>query len=132
MGLQYSVGVNNARLDSIETTIGTSAKLRIYTGSAPADCAAAATGTLLVEMALPSDWMAAASGASKVKAGTWTGVASGTGTAGYFRIVDNAGTVTGLQGTAGMSGTDLILNNSSIATSQAVTVDSFSLSTGNT
>ncbi len=132
MSLQYSVAVNNARLDSIETTIGTSAKLRIYTGSAPANCAAAATGTLLVEMALPSDWMAAASGASKVKAGTWTGTASGTGTAGYFRIVDNAGTVTGLQGTAGMSGTDLILNNSSLATSQAVTVDTFSLSTGNT
>jgi len=132
MSLQYSVAVNNARLDSIETTIGASAKLRIYTGSAPANCAAAATGTLLVEMALPSDWMAAASGASKVKAGTWTGTASGTGTAGYFRIVDNAGTVTGLQGTAGMSGTDLILNNSSLATSQAVTVDTFSLSTGNT
>jgi len=132
MSLQYSVAVNNARLDSIETTIGASAKLRIYTGSAPANCAAAATGTLLVEMALPSDWMAAASGASKVKAGTLTGTASGTGTAGYFRIVDNAGTVTGLQGTAGMSGTDLILNNSSLATSQAVTVDTFSLSTGNT
>jgi hypothetical protein len=132
MALQYSVSVNNARLDSIETTIGTSAKLRIYTGSAPANCAAAATGTLLVEMALPSDWMAAASGASKVKAGTWTGTASGTGVGGYFRIVDNAGSVTGLQGTCGMSGTDLILNNSNIATSQAVTVDSFSLSTGNT
>jgi hypothetical protein len=132
MALQYSVSVNNARLDSIETTIGTSAKLRIYTGSAPANCAAAATGTLLVEMALPSDWMAAASGASKVKAGTWTGTASGTGVGGYFRIVDNAGSVTGLQGTAGMSGTDLILNNSNIATSQVVTVDTFSLSTGNT
>jgi hypothetical protein len=132
MALQYSTPVNNARLDAIETTIGTSAKLRIYTGSAPANCAAAATGTLLVEMALPSDWMAAASGASKVKAGTWTGVASGTGVSGYFRIVDNAGTVTGIQGTSGMSGTDMILNNSNIATSQTITVDSFTLNTGNT
>jgi hypothetical protein len=131
MSLQYSVAVNNARLDSIETTIGASAKLRIYTGSAPANCAAAATGTLLVEMALPSDWMTAASGASKVKAGTWTGTASGTGTSGYFRIVDNAGSVTGIQGTAGMSGTEMILNNSNIATSQTVTVDSFTLNTGN-
>jgi len=131
MALQYGLTINNARLDAIETTIGASAKLRIYTGSAPANCAAAATGTLLVEMVLPSDWMAAASGASKVKAGTWTGTASGTGTSGYFRIVDNAGAVAGIQGTAGMSGTDLILNNSSLATSQTVTVDTFSLSTGN-
>lgn len=77
MALQYSVAVNNARLDAIESTIGTSAKLRIYTGSAPANAAAAATGTLLIEIALPSDWMAAASSASKSKAGTWSGAASG-------------------------------------------------------
>ena len=131
MAIQYSLPVNNARLDSIETTIGASAKLRIYTGSVPANCAAAATGTLLVEMALPSDWMNAASGASKTKLGTWTGTASGTGTAGYFRIVDNAGTTTGIQGTAGMSGTDLILDNSNIAVTQLVTVNSFTLNTGN-
>jgi hypothetical protein len=132
MALQYGLTINNARLDAIETTIGTSAKLRIYTGSAPANCAAAATGTLLVEMTLPSDWMAAASAASKVKAGAWTGTAAASGTAGYFRIVDNAGTVTGIQGTSGMSGTDMILDNSNIATSQSVTVNSFTLNTGNT
>jgi hypothetical protein len=67
-----------------------------------------------------------------VKAGTWTGVASGTGVSGYFRIVDNAGTVTGIQGTSGMSGTDMILDNSNIATSQSITVNSFTLNTGNT
>jgi len=132
MAIQYSVAVNNARLDSIESTVGTSAKLRIYTGSAPANCAAAATGTLLVEIALPSDWMNAASSASKTKLGTWQGTATGTGTAGYFRIVDNAGTTTGLQGTAGMSATDMILDNSSIATSQVVTVNTFTLNAANT
>lgn len=132
MALQYSVAVNNARLDAIESTIGASAKLRIYTGSAPANAAAAATGTLLVEMALPSDWMAAASSASKVKAGTWQGTASGSGVAGYFRIVDNGGTNTGLQGTAGMSGTDLILDNSNIASTQVVTISGFTLNSANT
>ena len=29
----------NARLDQIETTVGTSPKLRMYTGAMPADCA---------------------------------------------------------------------------------------------
>ena len=132
MALQYSVAVNNARLDAIETTIGASAKLRIYTGSAPANAATAASGTLLVEMALPSDWMAAASSASKVKAGTWQGTASGTGIGGYFRVVDNGGTATGIQGTVGMSGTDLILDNSSIASTQVVTISGFTLNSANT
>lgn len=132
MALQYSIAANNARLDSIETTAGASAKLRVYTGTAPANCAAAATGTLLVDIALPADWMNAASAASKTKLGTWTGTAAATGTAGYFRIVDNAGTTCHIQGTAGMSGTDLILDNSSIATAQSVTVNTFTLNAANT
>lgn len=132
MAFQYSVAVNNARLDSIETTTGASAKLRVYTGAAPANCAAAASGTLLVEIALPADWMNAASAASKTKLGTWTGTAAATGTAGHFRIVDNAGTTCHIQGTAGMSGTDMILDNSSIANTQSVTVNSFQLNAANT
>jgi hypothetical protein len=133
MTLQYSVAVNNARLDAFESTAGTSAKLRIYTGTVPANCAAAATGTLLVEMALPSDWMAAASAGVKAKSGTWSGTGAAAGTAGYFRIVDTAGTTTHAQGTATITGGggDMILDNTSIAVSQVVTVNSFSLTTGN-
>lgn len=131
MTLQYSVAVNNARLDAFETAAGTSAKLRIYTGSVPANCAAAATGTLLVEMALPSDWMGAASAGVKAKAGTWSGTGAAAGTAGYFRIVDNAGTTTHAQGTCGLASGDMALDNTSIAVSQVVTVNSFSLTTGN-
>lgn len=130
--MQYSVAVNNARLDAVESTVGASAKLRIYTGSIPTNCAAAATGTLLIEIALPADWMAAASSASKAKSGTWSGSASASGTAGYFRIVDNAGTNVGVQGTAGMSATDMILDNSNIAVNQTVTVNSFTLNAANT
>jgi hypothetical protein len=131
MTLQYSVAVNNARLDAFETAAGTSAKLRIYTGSVPANCAAAATGTLLVEMALPSDWMSAASAGAKAKTGTWSGTGAAAGTAGYFRIVDTAGTTAHAQGTCGLGSGDMSLDNTSIAVSQVVTVNSFSLTTGN-
>jgi hypothetical protein len=131
MTLQYSVAVNNARLDAFETAAGTSAKLRIYTGSVPANCAAAATGTLLVEMALPSDWMSAASAGVKAKTGTWSGTGAAAGTAGYFRIVDTAGTTAHAQGTCGLGSGDMSLDNTSIAVSQVVTVNSFSLTTGN-
>ena len=131
MTFQYSVAVNNARLDSIESTTGTTAHLKIYTGSEPANCAAAATGTLLVDMTLPSDWMSAASAGVKAKTGTWSGTGAAAGTAGYFRITDTAGTTCHIQGSAGMSGTDAILDNSNIAVSQVVTVNTFQITAGN-
>lgn len=132
MALQYSVSVNNARLDAVESTTGASAKLRIYTGAAPANCAAAATGTLLVEMALPADWMTAAAAASKSKNGTWTGTGAAAGVAGYFRIVDNAGTTAHIQGTCGQGTGDMSLDNTNIAIGQTVTVNTFTLNAANT
>lgn len=131
MALQYSVGVNNARLDAIESTTGATAKLLIYTGSAPANCAAAATGTLLATLTLPADWMNAASAGVKTKLGTWTGTASATGTAGYCRITDNAGTTCHIQGTAGIGTGDFQFDNTSLASTQAVTVNTFQLTAGN-
>ena len=103
---QYSVAVRNAMLDAIETTTGTTARLRMYTGAAPANCAAAATGTLLVDMPLPLDWMAAASGGAKTLLGTWqaTGAAvPGSGVAGYYRIWDSTVTTCHEQGTVYMA-----------------------------
>lgn len=98
---QYSVPVNNARLDAIETQIGATARLYFFTGAPPANCAAADSGTLLNTggTSLPSDWMAAASAGVKARAGTWTGTFTGAGTVGHFRIKDSAGSVVGLQGT---------------------------------
>ena len=71
MTLKYSVAVRNARLDSVESAIGVSAVLKIRTGAAPANCAAADSGTVLATVTLPSDWMAAASGGTKALSGTW-------------------------------------------------------------
>jgi hypothetical protein len=132
MAHQYSVAVNNARLDVTETTIGATAHFKIYSGAIPANCAAAATGTLLADLTLPSDWMAAASAGSKVKAGVWSGVGAAAGVSGYFRITDTAGTTAHIQGTCGMSGTDAIIDNSNIAVAQNITVNSFQLTAANT
>ena len=132
MALQYSVAVNNARLDAVEATIAASAKLKIYTGVAPANCAAAATGTLLVDIALPIDWMNAAATNSKTKLGTWSAAASAAGTAGYFRITDTVGTAVGLQGTCGQGSGDLSLDNTVLASAQVVTVSAFTLNAANT
>jgi len=133
MPLQYSVAVNHARLDVVETTIGQSPRLRFYTGAVPANPAAARTGTLLVEMILPADWMNAASANTKTKLGTWSGVAvAGSGaTPGYACIMDSTGTVCHLQGTSGI-GTGDIPVNGTITTGQTVSVDAFTLTAPNT
>lgn len=133
MTIQMSVASRNASLDAFETTAGTTAKLRILTGAQPADCATAQSGTLLCEMTLPSDWMNAASAGAKTKLGTWSGTGAAAGTAAHFRIVDNAGTTCHMQGTvtATGGGGDMTLDNTSIAVSQAVTANTFSLSASN-
>ena len=51
MSLQFSVAVRNARLDAIETTIGTSARIKMRTGAKPATCADADSGTALTRRA---------------------------------------------------------------------------------
>lgn len=133
MAIQLSVLARNARLDAIETTAGASAKLQLRTGVQPADCAAAATGTLLAELALPIDYLAAAGAGSKAKAGTWSGTGAAAGAAAHFRIVDNVGTTCHLQGTvtATGGGGDMTLDNTSIAVSQAVTINTFTLTDAN-
>lgn len=133
MALQKSTAVRNAQLDAIESTTGTSAKLRIYSGSAPANCGAAASGTLLAEIALPSDWMAAASGGAKAMSGTWQDAsADGTGTAGHFRLVDTAGTTCHLQGTvtATGGGGDITVDNTSFAAGQQFNITGFTITAG--
>ena len=133
MALQYSTAVRNAQLDTFETTVGATAKLQIRTGAQPANCAAAASGTLLCEMALPADYLSAASGGTKSLSGSWTGIASGTGIAAHFRIVDNAGTTCHLQGsvTATGGGGDVQVDNTSINSGQTCTVTAFSMTRGN-
>ena len=132
MAIQYSTTVRNAELDAIETTISTAPTLTIRSGSAPADCATANSGTVLATMTLPSDWMAAASSGSKAKAGTWEDTsADAAGTAGHFRI--HQGTTCHIQGTVTITsgGGDMELDNTNIAAGQQVTISTFTISAGN-
>lgn len=96
--LQFSTTIRNDWLDRYEVQIGTSPKLQIRTGAQPANCAASASGTLLAQMTLPSDWLAAASTGSKAKSGTWSTTVTADGTAGHYRILDSAATTCHEQG----------------------------------
>lgn len=131
MSIQWSASCRNAMLDTgVEGTIGTAAVLKIRTGTQPATCATADSGTVLASMTLPSDWMAAASGGSKAKSGTWQDAsADNTGTAAHFRLYASDGTTCHMQGsvTATGGGGDLTLDSTSITSGQTVTITGFTL-----
>lgn len=134
MSLQLSVAARNARLDAFETAVGVSAMLRIRSGAAPANCAAADSGTVLATLTLPSDWLAAAASGAKAKSGTWSDAsADAAGTAAHFRIYDSAGTTCHLQGTVTVTGGggDLTVDTTAIAVGQIVTITGFTLTDAN-
>ena len=134
MPFQFSTSARNAALDAIETTIGTAPTLEIRSGSVPANCAAADSGTVLATFTLPSDWLAAASNGSKTMSGTWQDLsADATGTAGHFRI--KVGATCHIQGTvtATGGGGDMTLHSvgAHIEVAQKVVVVTFTLTDGN-
>ena len=134
MSIQMSAAVRNARLDAIETAIGASAVLKIRSGAAPANCAAADSGTVLATLALPSNWMADAASGSKALAGTWEDAsADATGTAAHFRLYASDGTTCHMQGTvtATGGGGDMTFATVSFVAAAAITVTSFTLTDGN-
>jgi hypothetical protein len=132
--MQFSVAVRNARLDAIEAAIGVSAIMKIRSGAAPANCAAADSGTVLATLALPADWLGAAAAGVKSKSGTWEDTAAdAAGTAAHYRIYASdgvtcheQGTVTGVAG-----GGDLEVQNTSFAVGQPFTITAKSYTEGN-
>lgn len=132
MAHQYSATVINARLDAIETAVGGTAILRLYTGAAPANCAAAATGGTVASLTLPADWMAGASSPSKAKTGTWSGTATASGTVGYYRILDSTGVNTHIQGAVSTSGAELNFDNNIINSGQVITISTYTITSANT
>ena len=141
-GPQLSGAVAAVMLDSMETTIGTSAHMKIFDDSAakPANCAAGDPAAVLIAtLLLPSDWLANASTFTKGIAGSWTVASVGTGIAKTWRIYDSSGATCHMQGYVGLTGANdpdgdpvtLALDNTNIRTPQTVSVASFTITETN-
>lgn len=133
MAVRHHVNVRNARLDAIETTLGTSPILELRSGARPTNITDADTGTLLASITLPSDWAAAASGGTKSFLGTWQDLtADNTGTFGHYRLKTSGGvcyedgTVSGPGG-----GGDIVMDSATVTAGQQVSITSFSKTEGN-
>lgn len=130
MALQYSVTLQNNRANTHTSTIGSAGKLRIYTGTIPANCGTAASGTLLSEHTCGTPF--APSAVAGVLSPTIPANvnATSTGTAGYWRVYDSAGTTCVVQGSVGTSGADMNLNTLSIVSGGPVQVNSWQWTEG--
>lgn len=120
-------------LDAIEVTIGTSAVLKIRSGSVPATCATADAGTALVTYSMGSDWASAASSGAKALASLPLSTTAGaTGTAAHYRIYASDGTTCHEQGTvtATGGGGDMTVDNTSINSGQTVNITAFTKTMG--
>jgi hypothetical protein len=117
MAIQYSVTHRTNAMTQLATDVGTSAVIKIWTGTVPANCGTTDSGTLLVTFAgNVTQFGTAATGVLTVSA-IANAVAGNTGTAGYFRIYPTAATGTNavIQGTVGV---DMTLTNTSITSGQ--------------
>lgn len=129
MTLGLSTAARNGLLDAITTAIGSSGKLRIYSGTRPATGGTATT--LLAELPLSATAAAAASsGVLTLNAITNDSSADATGTASWFRVLTSGNTAV-IDGDVGTSGSDLNLNTTSIVSGGPVAVSSFTITAPN-
>jgi hypothetical protein len=119
--------------------------MRIYPGTQPADADTTEGVTALVEISLASavfvvggengiNFGAAIAGVlAKATDETWSGVADGTNTAGWFRFFDKArtlgasGAAIRFDGSIAQSGAQLNMSNTSIVSEGTTTIDSVAL-----
>ena len=133
MALKYSTTLRNAQLDAITTAVGTSGILRIYSGTRPANVAAAITGTLLAECVCNASAFAAAASGGVLTANAISNdsSANASGTASHYRLFQSNGTTAVIDGDVSTSGADLNLDNTSINSGQVVSITSFTITAGN-
>lgn len=110
-------------------------KIKIFSGSMPATCETADSGTLLSTLPLSSTAFAASTdngdGTAKATANAITSdtSAANTGTAGYFRAYPGTATSTNavVQGNVGTSSADMVLNTTSIVAGGTVAITSWTV-----
>ncbi len=135
LNLKYSASLKNAQQDAITTKLGASCLIDIMSGT-QATNPDTAIGAQVVLATLTGNATFAPGASGGVV--TLNAISNGTGTAGagggtvatWFRM-KTAGAVAHVDGTVGITGCDLNLNNTNIATSQTVSVSSFTLSNAN-
>lgn len=132
MALGFVATLRNNMLDEITALVDAGASngfLRIYDGARPATGGAVTTLLAELDMSDPS-FAAAAAGVLTANAITDEASAPASGTATWFRLVDDSGTAV-IDGDVGTAGADLNLNTVAIVAGLSVAVTSMVITAGN-
>lgn len=130
LSLTSAVGQGMLNGTGLAEAVGASPKIRIYSGTAPADANAALSGnTVLAELpcaATPFSSFTTVGANERATFGAITpdNSADNTGAATFWRLLDNAGTTTKMQGSVGTTGADLNLNTTAITAGSTVSINS--------
>lgn len=138
MAVRINTAARNALANAVATLVdaGSGAgRLRVYTGAQPAGPGTAASGTLLLEINLndPSFGAAASGVITAAQSPALSGTCVGTGTAGWFRLLDSTeagstglGVLDGSVSATGGGG-DMQLSTTALSTGLAVSVTSLTV-----
>ena len=113
MALTIAAASTQAMGAALATNIGAAATIEIRSGAKPATPETAASGTLLVTIAISGSFTS--TGGVLTAADPAAAAPAASGTAGYFRLKQSGGTAV-LDGTVGTSAADLILGSTTITT----------------
>lgn len=130
MAFKLSTSQRSAMAAALETDIGASGVVKIYTGSEPTNITDAASGTELVSVTLPADVFTESSGVLSLSA-TVSGSATATGEAGYYRLFASDGTTVKQQGDVGEGSGTMSLDNTDITSGQTVNITGYQLTMPN-
>lgn len=129
MALGYNATLRNNQLDEITGLAGSSALLKIFSGTRPAT--GGAETTKLAELVCNATFAPAASGGTlTLNAIASDTSADATGTASWFRI-ESSGATHVMDGSVGTSGADLNFDSISFVAGGTVAVSSFVITAGN-
>jgi hypothetical protein len=129
MAIQYSLTSRTNRMTQLNTDIGANCVIKVFTGSAPANCGTADSGTLLMTFAGNAGGFGSVASQVLTAAAVASVLAGNSGTAGYFRVYPTAATTTNavIQGTAGLTGTDMILTANPVTSGQTCNFTSLTI-----
>lgn len=132
MTVQLSVTTRTNQLSTLNTDIGANAVIKIWTGTQPANCGTADTGTLLATFAGNAGGFGTATSGMLTASAVASVTAAASGAPGYFRVYPTSATSTNavIQGTCGTSGTDMIVTASPFTAGQTVNFTSLTYTRG--
>lgn len=129
MPLQKNTALRNIQAAALGAVFD-GGTLEIYTGSQPGSPNSAPSGSLLCTITIPNPAFGSPASGVITKAGSWSAVATDSGTAGWARFI-SAATTESMDAVVTMvpGGNDLLINNINIVIGNTVTVVSLTITT---